>query len=83
MVVERGEKRLGMLVDSESRVIQVPADVVEAIPEEATKIDDNYIKGVGKLDSGDVNISKEKALSNVIEKSSHEVCFAYSNMRHH
>ena len=50
VVVELGEKRLGMLVDSVSQVIRVPADVVEAIPEEATSGDDNYIKGVGKLD---------------------------------
>ena len=50
VVVELGEKRLGMLVDSVSQVIRVPADVVEAIPEEATSSDDNYIKGVGKLD---------------------------------
>ena len=50
VVVELGEKRLGMLVDSVSQVIRVPADVVEAMPEEATSSDDNYIKGVGKLD---------------------------------
>jgi purine-binding chemotaxis protein CheW len=51
VVVELGEKRLGMLVDSVSQVIRVPAEVVEEIPEEATSIDDNYIKGVGKLDN--------------------------------
>ena len=51
IVVELGEKRIGMLVDSVSQVIKVPAGVVEEIPEEATSIDENYIKGVGKLDS--------------------------------
>lgn len=50
VVVELGQKRLGMLVDSVSQVIRVPAAVVEEIPEEVTAIDDNYIKGVGKLD---------------------------------
>ena len=40
-----------MLVDSVSQVIRVPAEVVEEMPEEAINIDENYIKGVGKLDS--------------------------------
>ncbi len=51
IVVELGAKRIGMLVDSVSQVIKVPAGVVEEIPEEATGIDENYIKGVGKLDN--------------------------------
>lgn len=51
VVVELGEKRLGMLVDSVSQVIRIPAEVVEDLPEEATAIDDNYVKGVGKLDN--------------------------------
>ena len=51
MVVELGEKRLGMLVDSVSEVLRVAAEVVETIPEEATTSDDNYIKGIAKLDS--------------------------------
>ncbi len=51
IVVELGEKRIGMLVDSVSQVIKVPSGVVEEIPEEATSVDENYIKGVGKLDS--------------------------------
>lgn len=51
IVVELGEKRVGMLVDSVSQVIKVPAGVVEEMPEEATTIDDNYIKGVGKLEN--------------------------------
>jgi purine-binding chemotaxis protein CheW len=51
VVVELGEKRLGMLVDSVSQVIRVPAAVVENIPEEATTVDGDYIKGIGKLDN--------------------------------
>ena len=49
IVVEMGAKRLGMLVDSVSQVIKVPAGVVEEMPEEATTVDDHYIRGVGKL----------------------------------
>ncbi len=51
VVVERGMKRLGMLVDSVSQVIKVQAGVVEELPEEAAGIDENFIRGVGKLDS--------------------------------
>lgn len=50
IVVELGEKRIGMLVDSVSQVIKVPAAVVEEMPEEATSVDENFIKGVGKLE---------------------------------
>lgn len=51
IVVELGPKRIGMLVDSVSQVIRIPLDVVEALPEETTNIDENYIKGVGKLEN--------------------------------
>jgi len=51
IVVELGEKRIGMLVDSVSQVIKVPAGVVEEMPEEATSVDENFIKGVGKLEN--------------------------------
>ncbi|HEY6873495.1 MAG TPA: chemotaxis protein CheW [Geobacteraceae bacterium] len=51
VVVELGEKRIGMLVDSVSQVIKVPSDIVEEIPEEATTMEEHYIKGVGKMDS--------------------------------
>lgn len=51
VVVELGEKRLGMLVDRVSQVIKLSSEIIEAIPEEATSIDANYIRGVGKLDS--------------------------------
>ncbi len=51
IVVELGEKRIGMLVDSVSQVIKVPSGVVEELPEEATSVDENYIRGVGKLEN--------------------------------
>lgn len=51
IIVEIGEKRLGMLVDSVSQVIRIPSAVIEDLPEEATSLDENYIKGVGKLES--------------------------------
>lgn len=51
IVVELGEKRIGMLVDGVSQVIKVPAGVVEEMPEEATSVDENFIKGVGKLEN--------------------------------
>lgn len=51
IVIELGQKRIGMLVDSVSQVIKVPLSVVEEMPEEATSVDANFIKGVGKLDS--------------------------------
>jgi purine-binding chemotaxis protein CheW len=51
VVVELGVKRIGMLVDSVSQVIRISSGVVEEMPEEATSIDENFIKGVGKLDS--------------------------------
>jgi len=51
IVVELGEKRIGMLVDSVSQVIKVPAGVIEEMPEEATSVDENFIRGVGKLEN--------------------------------
>ncbi len=50
IVVELGEKRLGMMVDSVSQVIKFSAALLEEIPEEATSVDEHYIRGVGKLD---------------------------------
>jgi purine-binding chemotaxis protein CheW len=50
IVVDLGKKRLGMLVDSVSHVIRLPSASIEDIPEEAITLDENYIKGVGKLE---------------------------------
>jgi purine-binding chemotaxis protein CheW len=51
VVVEPGGKRLGMLVDSVSQVIKLSSAIIEDIPEEAVTLEENYIKGVGKLDN--------------------------------
>jgi purine-binding chemotaxis protein CheW len=51
IVVELGEKRIGMLVDSVSQVIKVSSGVVEEMPEEATSVAENFIRGVGKLEN--------------------------------
>jgi len=51
VVVELGPKRIGMLVDSVSQVIKVPVSAVEEIPDDAVSVDENYIKGVGKMEN--------------------------------
>ena len=51
IVVELGAKRLGMLVDSVSQVIKISSAIIDIMPEEATSVNENYIKGVGKLDN--------------------------------
>jgi purine-binding chemotaxis protein CheW len=50
VVVEVGDKRLGMLVDSVSQVIKFSSSVMEEMPEEAVTLGENYIRGMGKLD---------------------------------
>jgi purine-binding chemotaxis protein CheW len=50
IVVELGKKRLGMLVDSVSHVIRLSSAHIEDMPEEAITLDENYIKGVGKME---------------------------------
>ena len=51
VVVELGEKRLGMLVDNVSQVIKISSATIEEMPEEATSVAEDYIRGVGKLDN--------------------------------
>ncbi|MBT0654142.1 chemotaxis protein CheW [Geomobilimonas luticola] len=50
IVIELKGKRLGMQVDAVSQVIKVSSSVIEEMPEEAITLDQNYIKGVGKLE---------------------------------
>ena len=50
IVIELNGKRLGMLVDGVSQVIKLSSAIIEEIPEEAITLDQNYIKGVGKLE---------------------------------
>ncbi len=49
VVTETGSKVIGLLVDSVSHVIKVPAEAIESAPEEVLEIDSDYITGVGKL----------------------------------
>jgi len=49
VVTEIGDKVIGLLVDSVSQVIKVPAGAVENAPEEVLEVDTDYITGVGKL----------------------------------
>ena len=51
MVIEVGNKVIGLLVDAVSQVIKVPPTSVETAPEEVLEIDTNYIRGVGKLEN--------------------------------
>jgi purine-binding chemotaxis protein CheW len=50
IVIELRGKRLGMQVDAVSQVIKVSSSIIEEMPEEAITLDQNYIKGVGKLE---------------------------------
>ncbi len=50
IVVEVGDKALGLLVDRVSQVFKMPGDVVDPPPEEISVAGNGYIKGVGKLD---------------------------------
>src|SRR4030042_1994729 len=45
MVIEVGNKVIGLLVDAVSQVIKVPPTSVETAPEEVLEIDTNYIRG--------------------------------------
>ena len=51
MVIEVGNKVIGLLVDAVSQVIKVPLSSVETAPEEVLEVDTDYIKGVGKLEN--------------------------------
>ncbi|HEY4707780.1 MAG TPA: chemotaxis protein CheW [Thermodesulfobacteriota bacterium] len=50
IVVEVGNRTVGLKVDAVSEVLRLPADRVEAPPSMVTGVDSEYIKGVGKLD---------------------------------
>ncbi|HID56815.1 TPA: purine-binding chemotaxis protein CheW [Candidatus Poribacteria bacterium] len=49
MVVELGDKRVGLAVDAVSRVLKVNEDEIEP-PPEAVKLNSRYITGIAKLD---------------------------------
>lgn len=51
IVAEVDENVVGMVVDSVSEVLRLPLSTVEPVPEIiSTKINANYLKGVGKLE---------------------------------
>ncbi len=62
IVVEPDGVPVGMVVDSVSEVLRMPTKEIEAIPEilaesaAGTDIDSEYIKGVGKLNGGELLI---------------------------
>ena len=51
MVIEVGDKVIGLLVDSVSQVIKVPSSSVETAPEEVMEVDTDFIRGVAKLEN--------------------------------
>lgn len=50
VVVKLRERLIGLLVDGASQVLKVPLSVIEAAPEEVVQIDQNFIRGVAKLE---------------------------------
>ena len=50
IVVEVQGRILGMIVDSVSEVIRIPASTIEPPPDIIAGVDSEYIKGVGKLE---------------------------------
>jgi purine-binding chemotaxis protein CheW len=50
VVVKVRERLIGLLVDGASQVLKVPLSVIEAAPEEVVQIDQNFIRGVAKLE---------------------------------
>jgi purine-binding chemotaxis protein CheW len=50
VVVKLEDRQIGLLVDGASQVLRVPVSSVEAAPEEVLEIDEQYIRGVAKLE---------------------------------
>ena len=50
VVVDISGNIMGMVVDSVSEVLRLPADTIEPAPEIAAGVNSEYIKGVAKLD---------------------------------
>ena len=49
VVVDLGQKVIGILVDAVSEVLRLPSSTIEAAPPVVAGIGSEYIKGVGKL----------------------------------
>ena len=50
VIIEISGMTMGIIVDSVSEVLRLPADAIEPAPDLVSDIDEEYIKGVGKLD---------------------------------
>ncbi|MGA1794472.1 MAG: chemotaxis protein CheW [bacterium] len=50
VVVEQGNRVLGLMVDRVSQVMNIAAEQIDNAPEEVVQVNENYLKGVGKLD---------------------------------
>ncbi|MGA1845280.1 MAG: chemotaxis protein CheW [bacterium] len=50
VVVEQGNRVLGLMVDRVSQVMNIAAEQIDKAPEEVVQVNENYLKGVGKLD---------------------------------
>jgi len=50
VVVKVRERLIGLLVDGASQVLKVPLPSIESAPEEVVQIDQNFIRGVAKLE---------------------------------
>ena len=50
VVVENGLKVLGLMVDQVAQVMNITAEQIDKAPEEVVQVQENYIKGVGKMD---------------------------------
>lgn len=51
VVVDIEGQTMGMIVDSVSEVLRIPASTIEPTPEVVTSVDSDYIRGVAKLDN--------------------------------
>jgi purine-binding chemotaxis protein CheW len=49
VVTEIGSKRVGIIVDSVSEVLNIPIENVEGAPEMIASVGTEYIQGVGKI----------------------------------
>ena len=50
VVVEQGSKVLGLMVDRVAQVLNMATRQIDEVPEEVIHVQENYIKGVGKMD---------------------------------
>ncbi len=69
VVAESSGVRVGLIVDSVSEVLLVPAEAVEATPEVAAGSDTEYLKGIAKLGDRLVLLLELNGLFGVEEQS--------------